>query len=130
MKALLLLCIGFFLAVPAVLAQDTTIHGKNIRLHRRDRIYTVEHLTFQDGKLYHNRMRRERVIDTAFILPNGIEIHPDGQYRALNGLIYNLKDGEYMDMQGNRYSSLFNFNSGKKMKQKEIDKTAGLDKYR
>lgn len=121
MKALLLLSIGFFLAAPPIVAQDTVIHGTKIRLRTGARIYTVEHLTFQDGTLYHVKNRTERVVDTILFLPNGMEIHPDGVYRATNGHIYTLRDGEYLDTEGNRYSSVFNFNAGRKMKQKQID---------
>ena len=129
MKALLLLSLGVWLAAPAVLAQDTSIHGKSIRLHQHYRLYTIEHLTFQAVKLYHIANRRETIIDTALTLANGIEIHPDGKYRGSDGLVYNLREGEYMDMQGNRYASMYNFNTDRKMKPKEIERTAGLDKY-
>lgn len=122
MKALLLLSIGFFLAAPPVLAQDTTIHGKNIRLRTGSRLYTVEHLTLQDGKLYHVKNRQEEVVDSAFFLPNGVEVHPDGVYRATNGFIYTLREGEYLDMEGHRYSSMFNFNVGRRMKLKAMDR--------
>lgn len=122
MRALLLLSIGFFLAAPTVQAQDTVIHGKFIKLRTGSRIYTVEHLTLQEGKLYHHKNRQQALMDTILFLPNGVEVHPDGVYRAANGHIYTLRDGEYLDMEGHRYSSLFNFNSGRKMKQKEMDR--------
>lgn len=121
MKALLLFVIAFILSAPLVQAQDTVIHGRKIHLRTGARLYSVEHLTLQNGKLYHNSYRREVVVDSILTLPNGVEVHPDGNYRATNGLIYTLRDGEYLDMEGNRYSSLFNFNAGKKMTQKELD---------
>jgi hypothetical protein len=121
MKALLLLSIGFFLAAPPLQAQDTMIHGKQIKLRTGSRLYTVEHLTLQDGTLYHVKGHKETILDTTFFLPNGMEVHPDGVYRYTNGHIYSLREGEYLDMQGNRYSSMFNFNAAKKMKQKSLD---------
>lgn len=121
MKALLLLSIGFFLAAPPVLAQDTVIHGKLIRLRTGARIYTVEHLTLDEGKLYHVKNRQETLVDTILFLPNGVEVHPDGVYKAKNGHIYTLRNGEYLDLEGNRYSSVSNFNSGRIMKQRQLD---------
>lgn len=122
MKALLLLSIGFFLAAPPARAQDTVIYGKHIKLRTGSRIYTVEHLTLQDGKLYHNKARQQALVDTILFLPNGVEVHPDGVYKAKNGHIYTLRDGEYLDMEGERYSSLYNFNAGRKMTQKQLDR--------
>lgn len=122
MKALLLLSIGFFLAAPPVLAQDTVIYGKHIKLRTGSRLYTVEHLTLQDGKLYHNKNRQQALVDAILFLPNGVEVHPDGVYKATNGHIYTLRNGEYLDMEGDRYSSLYNFNSGRKMTQKQLDR--------
>ncbi|HEY1115817.1 MAG TPA: DUF6799 domain-containing protein [Chitinophagaceae bacterium] len=121
MKALLLLSIGFFLVAPPVMAQDTVIHGAKIRLRTGARIYTVDHLTLYDGTLYLVKNRTEKVVDSILFLPNGMEIHPDGVYKATNGHIYTLRNGEYLDMEGNRYSTIFNFNAGRKMKQKRID---------
>jgi hypothetical protein len=121
MKALLLLSIGFVLAAPPVLAQDTVIHGKPIKLRTGSRVYSVEHLTMEEGRLYHVKNRKEALVDTILFLSNGMEVHPDGVYKALNGHIYTLRNGEYLDINGNRYSSLFNFNAGKKMKQKQVD---------
>lgn len=122
MKALLLLSIGFFLAAPPAQAQDTVIHGKHIKLRTGSRLYTVEHLTFQDGKLYHNKARQQSLVDSILHLPNGVEVHPDGVYKARSGHIYTLRNGEYLDMAGDRYSSLFNFNAGRKMTPKQLDK--------
>lgn len=129
MKALLLLSIGFFLAAPPAAAQDTMIHGKQIKLRTGSRLYSVEHLVLDKGKLYHVRGRQETLVDTAFFLPNGMEIHPDGVYRYTNGHIYTLRDGEYLDMEGNRYSSIFNFNADRRMRLRDMDR-AQYKQYR
>lgn len=122
MKALLLLCIGFFLTLSSVQAQDTMLYGKKLRLHRNDAIYTVEYVTMYQGHLHHSFRRQVRDVDRAFILKDGTEIHPDGTYRTPAGLVYNLREGEYMDMEGNRYASLSNFNLRKKMTEKDMDR--------
>lgn len=123
MKTLLLLGFLTLLTLGRVWAQDTTIHGRDIRLHHADPIYTAKYLAFYEGKLYyHFSGKGESIVDTTYYLPNGTEVHPDGMYRGKDGLVYSLRNGEYLDMEGNRYTSIFNFNTGKKMTRRELER--------
>jgi hypothetical protein len=119
-KVLLLVLFAVTALIGSAWSQDTTINNKNIQLHKGDRIFLVEHLVFKEGKLYHGFRGSEHRVDSILRLGNGIQVQPNGLYKAPNGLLYNLQEGEYFDMQGDRYASIFTFNAGKKMTAKEI----------
>lgn len=72
---------------------------------QRDRLRIHDHLMVRDGKMLQVRDGQEAAVTSPLILNNGATVNPDGTVRMRNGKQLRLRDGECLDMDGNRYAS-------------------------
>jgi len=98
----------------------------------RDRIHQEDHLMLLDGQLYRVQKGNRMQVKESFRLKNGTMINPDGSYQSQNQQRLQMRDGECMDMNGNRYLNQQKFNKGKMMKNKQLEKvrTKAVNKNR
>ena len=102
MKRITMLAIVIFLAVINISAQEKE------RSQNQDRIQ--EHILMENGNLY-RVMNQERIqLRDQFQLNNGGIINADGTYQLQNKNTRRLKDGQCLDMEGNRYRNQDHFN--------------------
>jgi len=92
MAYLCLLLIGL-----SVQAQDLD------QLRDQDRIR--EYLLLQDNELLRVRDQDRIRLSEQTTLPDGSVVNPDGTYRDAEGVRQRLRDGECLDLDGNKYSS-------------------------
>lgn len=97
-------------------------------VQKRDRIHMEEHMVFQDGKLYQVRQGERTQVQTQLKLKNGMMINPDGSYQLMNKERYQLKNGECLDMAGNRYQNQNMFNKRQMMKRTEMERNRNMNR--
>lgn len=88
----------------------------------RDRIHQEDHLLFKDGKLYQVQKGVMTELKTQFKLRNGGVVNPNGSYQLANQERYQLRNGQCLDQEGNRYLNQNRFNQRKMMTQKELER--------
>ena len=69
----------------------------------QDRIH--QHLMLKDGKMYQIEGQQMTQLQAQQKLANGCVVNPDGTYQFQNKKKQQLKNGECLDMQGNRFKS-------------------------
>jgi TolA-binding protein len=129
MKKVLMTLVSLFLLTGTVVwAQDQD----RDRVKKQDRIHQEDHLMLQDGKLYQFKQGVQTQVQAQLRLNNGTVINPDGTYQLQNQQRYQLRDGECLDMNGNRYLNQNKFNNRKMMTNKQIERcrTKAMDKNR
>lgn len=115
-KMLSVLLSLLFLAGTTVIAQDQD----QIRL--KDRIHQEDHLMLKDGSCLLVQDGVPSAIQSQMRLNNGTIVNPDGSYQLQNQQRYQLKNGEYMDMDGNRYLNQNKFNNRVQMTNRQIER--------
>lgn len=117
MKKLILVFASLFLIVGStVFAQDQD------RIKTQDRIHQEDHLRLQDGKLYLMNKGVQNQVKEQVKLSNGTVINPDGTYQLQNQQKFQLRDGECIDMNGNRYLNQNRFNKRMMMTNRQIER--------
>jgi hypothetical protein len=106
----------FLMAGSTIFAQDQD------RTKTQDRIHQEDHLRLQDGKLYLVNKGVQNQVKEQVKLSNGVVVNPDGTYQLQNQQKYQLRDGECMDMNGNRYLNQNRFNRREMMTNKQMEK--------
>lgn len=115
MKKMFFMLVSLFIvAGTAVVAQDQT--------RKQDRIHQEDHLRLQDGSCYLVKQGVQTKLQTQLKLNNGVLVNPDGSYQLQNQQRYQLRDGECMDMNGNRYLNQSKFNKRVMMTNKQIER--------
>lgn len=115
MKKMLFMLVSFFLiAGTAVTAQD--------QIQKKDRIHQEDHLRLQDGSCMLVKDGVPTKLQTQLKLNNGTVVNPDGSYQLQNQQKYQLRDGECLDMSGNRYLNQNKFNKRVMMTNKQVEK--------
>lgn len=72
---------------------------------QRDRLRIHDHYMLQDGKMLQIRNGQQTTVTSPQALDNGATVNPDGTVRTRAGRQLRLRDGECLDMEGNRYAS-------------------------
>lgn len=63
------------------------------------------HFNFRNGNVYQNQNQVHMQLNERWILRNGTIINPDGTYQLQNGDKQKMRNGEFMDWEGNRYEN-------------------------
>lgn len=92
------------------------------QLRTRDRIHQEDHLRLTDGKLYLLKNGQATEATQQVTLPNGTVVNPDGSYMLQNRQRFQLRNGECLDMNGNRYMNQRMFNRRVMMTNKQIER--------
>ena len=121
MKKVFFILASALLIAGAGVAQDQ-IQQKD-KLQKRDRIHQEDHLMLKDGKLYQVKQGVQSQIQAQVSLQNGIVCNPDGSYQLKDRKQLRLRDGECLDMEGNRYMNQNRFNNRKTMSQGQIQRS-------
>lgn len=111
-----LFAILFFAAGSTMQAQDRD------RVKKQDRIHLEDHLMLKDGSCLLIKQGSETKLQEPLKLNNGTIIHPDGSYQIKDRERLQLRDGECLDMNGNRYLNQNKFNRRIMMTNKQIEK--------
>lgn len=117
-KIFLLLASALFLTGGAVMAQDQD----RDRTKQQDRIHQEDHLRLKDGSCLIVKKGVETKLQEPLKLTNGTVVNPDGSYQLQNQQRYQLRDGECLDMNGNRYLNQNRFNRRVAMTNKQIER--------
>jgi hypothetical protein len=125
MKKMFFMLVSLFIVTGiAVVAQDQT--------RKQDRIHQEDHLILRDGSCYLVKQGVQTKLQTQLKLNNGTVVNPDGSYQLQNQQRYQLRDGECMDMNSNRYLNQNKFNKRVMMTNKQIERmgTNAMNKNR
>jgi hypothetical protein len=125
MKHTIWIVVTLFLFLYEVAAQDTSRQQVQTSLQRRARIHQEEHLLFQDGKLYRMQQGVRTQVQEAARLKNGGVVNPDGSYQLKDQQRQQLRNGECIDLNGNRYQSQRMFNQRRMMTPQQMNKRGG-----
>ena len=68
-----------------------------------------DHFVVQKGQMYQMKNKEKTQLKDKYVLQNGSILYPDGNLQIRDGKRLQLRDGECMDMQGNRYDSQDSF---------------------
>lgn len=119
MKKIFVLLTSLFVMVGIeALAQDQ----ERDRIKKQDRIQLEDHLILRDGSCYLVKNGVQTKLENPIKLNNGTLINPDGSYQLQNQQRHQLRDGECMDMSGNRYLNQNRFNKRVMMTNKQIER--------
>lgn len=110
MKRTFLFLSALFLLVGISNAQDNTTQPDP-----GGRVHKVEHLVYLNGKMYRTHMGQISEVKEEIRLENGLSVKPNGTYQLQNQKRHFLRNGECLDMQGNRYANLTDFNNNNVM---------------
>ena len=101
MRKVLFIWISIICIAPyfQVLAQDRV----------RDQIRLQEHLLYKDGKVYQVNNDVQSPVQSQQQLKNGLRVNPNGVCQLQDQKKFQLKNGECLDMDGNRYKSQNDF---------------------
>ncbi len=106
--------VSFLMATSAVVsAQDQT--------QTKDRIHQEDHLMLQDGSCMLVSAGVATNLQKPMQLNNGTTVNLDGSYTLKNKQKLQLRDGECLDMNGDRYLTQNKFNKREMMTSKQID---------
>lgn len=120
MKRLIIMLVSLFLVAGTVVnAQD---QDKD-QIRKQDRIHQEDHLMLKDGSCLLVKQGVPTKIQTQLKLNNGIVVNPDGSYQLQNQQKYQLRDGECLDMNGNRYLNQNRFNNRQMMTIRQIERS-------
>ena len=125
MKKLLIVLASLLLMQGIVSAQDTLRQRSNDRtgIQKRDRIHQEDHLMFQDGKLYRMQEGVRKEVRDQVQLKNGAVVKNDGSLQLQNGQRYQLRNGECIDLNGNRYKNENRFNKRIMMTEQQMERS-------
>lgn len=117
MKRTFIMLSALFLLVGATNAQDSAPQKEQntTQADPGGRVHKVEHLVFLNGKLYRTQMGQISEVTQEIRTENGLSVKPNGVYQVQSGKRHFLRDGECLDMVGNRYANLTDFNNNKVM---------------
>lgn len=129
MKKIVILLALIFVATLVTNAQDTIRQRDQTKtkIQKRDRIHQEEHLQFMDGKLYRYQNGVRSQVQSQVQLKNGGSINPDGSYQLKNQERMQLRNGECLDMEGNRYQNQNMFNHRHMMMQKGMQQNRNMN---
>lgn len=106
----------FFIGVAN--AQDTKPQQEKVQA--TNRVHQVEHLLFITGKVYRSQKGQLTAIEEQVKLENGMMVNPNGSYQMPGQKMRrHLRDGECVDMTGNRYENLTQFDQNNMIKVRE-----------
>lgn len=72
---------------------------------QRDRLRFNDHYRLQDGKMLQIKDGQQTTVTSPQTLNNGAVVNPDGTVRTRTQRQFRLRDGECLDVDGNRYAS-------------------------
>lgn len=101
MKKMILVSMSLIMLAGTVVAQSHEEEQKT----QQNAVEKNGHFMMKDGKMLHNMNGKEMQMQTDMTLKNGTMIKPDGSYQLKNGRQFQLRDGQYMDMNGRKFSS-------------------------
>jgi len=121
----------FFMLVSLLIVTGTAVMAQD-QTRKQDRIHQEDHLRLQDGSCYLVKEGVQTKLQTQLKLNNGTLVNPDGSYQLQNQQRYQLRDGECLDMDGNRYMNQNKFNKRVMMTNKQIERvrTKAMNKNR
>lgn len=115
MKKMFFMLVSLFLVTGAVVtAQD--------QIQKKDRIHQEDHLRMQDGSCLLVKDGVPTKLQTQLKLNNGSVVNPDGSYQLQNQKKYQLRNGECLDMNCNRYLNQNQYNKRAMMSNKQIER--------
>jgi hypothetical protein len=124
MKKMFLMFLSLITLAVSAKSQDTLRQRDRDRapIQQRDRIHQEDHLMLLDGKLYSVNQGKRTLVQDAVTLSNGTVVNPNGSYQLRNNERLQLRNGECLDMAGNRYLNQNRFNQRRMMNQQEINR--------
>lgn len=111
----------FFMLASLFLMTGTVVIAQD-QIKKQDRIHQEDHLMLQDGSMYQVKLGVQTKLQTQLKLNNGTLVNPDGSYQLQNQQKYQLRDGECLDMSGNRYLNQNKFNKRSMMTNKQVER--------
>ncbi|MGV3528357.1 MAG: DUF6799 domain-containing protein [Flavisolibacter sp.] len=125
MKKFLFMLTSLLFMIVVANAQDTLRDRDQTKKQApiRDRIHQEDHLMLLDGKLYLVEDGDRTLVQSQLKLRNGGVANPDGSYQLQNQDRMQLRNGECLDMDGNRYQSQQRYNQRHMMTQREIQRS-------
>ncbi|MFT3846756.1 MAG: hypothetical protein QM725_16975 [Lacibacter sp.] len=118
MKQIFLIITSLVIIAGSTIAQDQ-LQQKD-RIQKKDRIHQEDHLQLQDGKMYQVKEGVRTQLQSQFTLKNGTVCNPDGTCMLQNKKQIQLRNGECLDLEGNRYMNQNKFNKGKMMTERQM----------
>jgi hypothetical protein len=120
MKKILIIALLLIAGNQLSAQQPATGDRDRDRLQQKDRLRTEDHLMMKDGKMYQVKNGTATALTSAMTLKNGWTVAPNGNCQLANKETFQMRNGQYMDMQGNRYMNQKRFTERKMMTEKEM----------
>jgi hypothetical protein len=89
------------------------------QMQYRAQLMGQEYLMVQNGQVFRIKSENRVQLTEAATLQNGTIVGPDGSMQSKDGKQVRLKDGECLDMQGNRYENHGRYNEGLEKQSRE-----------
>ena len=121
MKKMMMILLAIVLAGGICFAQDQT--QQKDKIQKRDRIHREDHLLYQNGQLYQFRNGERSLLQKQVQLKNGAVCNPDGTCQLKDKTQIRLRNGECVDMTGNRYLNQNKFNQNKFMRPNQMNRS-------
>ncbi|MEK6477860.1 DUF6799 domain-containing protein [Catalinimonas sp. 4WD22] len=103
MKTIMIICLMVFLTSSVLVAQDR--QQDRTQQQDQDRLHQMDYLMLQDGQMLHVQDQERSQLREQLRLSNGIVVNPDGTYQLRNGKQKQLRDGQCLAMDGQKYRS-------------------------
>ena len=108
----------FFIGVAN--AQDSNPQENKNKAQVTNRVHQVEHLLYITGKVYRSQQGQLTAIESQVTLENGMVVSPNGSYQMPGQKMRrHLTEGQCVDMAGNRYENLTDFDNNNMIKVRE-----------
>jgi hypothetical protein len=132
MKKMFLMFLSLIILAVSAKSQDTLRQRDRDRapIQQRDRIHQEDHLMLLDGKLYSVNQGKRTLVQDPVTLSNGTVVNPNGSYQLRNNERLQLRNGECLDMSGNRYLNQNRFNQRRMMTQQEMNRIRNTQRTR
>lgn len=95
--------------------KDKTVTRDKTQVQKKDRIHQEDHFMYMDGKMYQVKQGVRSEVKSQLRLENGMVVDPDGHYQIKDRERLQLRDGECLDLSGNRYQNQMMYNKRHQM---------------
>lgn len=124
MKRSISVLVALFLIIGASSAQSSNPEQTKDKAPSvsQSRVHQVDHLLYITGKVYRSQQGQLTAIDAPVKLENGMTVNPNGSYLTAENKRRHLQDGQCVDLAGNRYENLTDFDNNHAIRQPQRDK--------
>lgn len=119
MKKLFLFSALVLTMTVALRAQEADTNGEQIQLKFQNQEKNGEYLVVEEGKAYKVQNKEKIQLKEKYMFKNGTAVNPDGKLEMKNGKKIQLKEGQVVDIEGNKYKNQHKYQTKRERKVRE-----------